>query len=392
MRSYTARSWRTFHRRGASIRTDGGTWPWNLAPAPPPAASRPVTIPGYVYPSSTTAGVVVSPAARRAVVLVAERVKDEEKMTRVLWCDTAAGTVLREWRVKGIYAPLDLHADGHRLLTVRPPGEGPTQSLELWAIEDPDRLRRQSWQPHDSVDGLPIGGALAATDTPESSPNDAGRDVRWAAFVGNRVVSASRAGQLRVFDAATLERAGTIDGVPATPALTPDGSRVVFLTKSGAALLDPAGPKVVGVRPVEGPADPVLAVSPDGKSLACAANGRVALLDLAGGQVRTATLPKLEVARSGRPLGFGWAGDRHLLADRFLHDPTAPAPVWDYGSFDKLLPRGREAWAVLRPARDSAVLRSFVLPHPAVGGAKAANRPAPGRSTLQPDGIADAAR
>src|SRR5437764_2562524 len=56
---------------------DGGTWPWNLAPAPPPAASRPVTIPGYVYPSSTTAGVVVSPAARRAVVLVAERGKDE---------------------------------------------------------------------------------------------------------------------------------------------------------------------------------------------------------------------------------------------------------------------------------------------------------------------------
>ena len=44
------------------------------------------------------------------------------------------------------------------------------------------------------------------------------------------------------------------------------------------------------------------------------------------------------------------------------------------------------------PRRDSAVLRSFVLPHPAVGGAEAANRPAPGRSTLQPDGIADAAR
>src|SRR5207248_560519 len=161
----------------------------------------------YVYPSSTTAGVVVSPAARRAVVLVAERVKDEEKMTRVLWCDTAAGTVLREWRGKGIYAPPDPPAGGHRAPPGSPPGPG------------------------------------------------------------------------------------------ATPALTPDGSRVVFLTKSGAALLDPAGPKVVGVRPVEGPADPVLAVSPDGKSLACAANGRVALLDLAGGQVRTATLPKLEVAR-----------------------------------------------------------------------------------------------
>src|SRR5262245_5917647 len=66
---------------------DGGAWPWNLGPAPAPGASRPVTIGGYLYPESTTAGVVVSPAARLAVVLIAERVKDEEKMTRVVWCD-----------------------------------------------------------------------------------------------------------------------------------------------------------------------------------------------------------------------------------------------------------------------------------------------------------------
>ena len=102
--------------------------------------------------------------------------------------------------------------------------------------------------------------------------------------------------------------------------------------------------------------------------------------------VRTAVVPKLEVTRLGQRLGFGWAGNRHLLADRFLYDPARSEPVWDYGHADRLLPGGREAWAVLRPGRDAATLRSFVLPHPAAAAAGAK----PGRSTLHPNGIADA--
>jgi hypothetical protein len=367
---------------------DGGAWPWNLAAAPAPGASRPVTIGGYLYPESTTAGVVVSPAARLAVVLIAERVKDEEKMTRVVWCDLAAGTVRTEWKVKGNYAPLDLHPDGHRLLAVRPPGEGRTDLLEQWVIEEPDRLRRKSWQPHDTLDIAASGDVLVSGAGPDSNQADPGRDIRWAAFAGTgRVVSASRAGQLRVFDADTLQKVGSIDAVAATPAVTPDGARVVFLTRAGAALLDPLDAKVVGVRSVgEPPAEPVLAVGPNGRMLACAGNGRVNVLDLTAGTVRAAAVPKLEVARLGQRVGFGWAGDRHLLADRFLYDPARPEPVWDYGHIDKILPRGRETWVVLRPGRDSATLRSFVLPHP-----PAATGNKPGRSTVHATGIADAA-
>jgi hypothetical protein len=367
----------------------GGAWPWNLAPAPPAGPSRPVAIPGYVYPSSTTAGLVVSPAARRAVVLVAERVKDEEKVTRVVWCDTAAGTILCEWKVKGNYTPLDLHPDGRRVLAVRSPGEGRTDQLELWTIGEGNKLRQQSWQPHDTLAVPADADVLVIGAGPDSNQADPSRDVRWAAFAGpGRIASASRAGQLRVFDAETLQRVGTIDTTPAVPTLTPDGAKVVFLTRAGVALLDPVDAKVIGVRPVGAPpADPALAVSPDGKTLACAGNGRVNLLDLTTGTVRTTAVPKLEVMRQGQRLGFGWAGDRHLLADRFLYDPARPEPVWDYGDIDRLLPRGRETWVVLRHGREDATLRSFALPHPAVGGGEK-----PGRSTLRPDGIADAAR
>lgn len=361
----------------------GGAWPWPLAPAPPAGPSRPVAIPEYLAPGAVT-GVVASPAARRAVVLIAERVKGQERATRVLWCDLAAGTVVSEWRVKGVYTPLDLHPDGRRVLAVRSPGEGRTDHLELWTIAEPNKLRQQPWQPHDTVRAAP-GELLAVGGEGDPARPDPGRDVRWAAFAGgNRIASASRAGQVRVFDADTLKRIGTIDAVPATPALTPDGSKVVFLTPAGAALLDPADAKVLGVRSVgTPPADPVLAVSPDGKALACAGKEAVTLLDLTGGSVRTTAAPKLEVARPG----FGWAGDRHLLAGRLLYDPARAEPVWDYGGAEKLVPCGREVWAVLRRGDEEAVLRSFALPHPAVGtGDK------PGRSVLTPDGITDAAK
>jgi hypothetical protein len=364
----------------------GGTWPWNLAAAPQVEPSRPITIPGYMYPESTTSGVVVSPAARRAIVLIGERVKDEEKMTRVVLCDLATGAIRSEWKVKGIYAPLDLHADGRRLLATRPQGEGRTDLLELWAFDEPDRLRRQSWQPHDSLSVVPDGDVLVTGAAPDSNQPDPGRDIRWAAFTGGRIVSASRGGQLRVFDAETLQRVGSIDAVAATPTLTPDGTRVVFLTRHGAVLLDPIGAKVIGVRSVgQPPAEPALGVSPDGKTLICAGNGRANVLDLTTGAARTTAIPKLEVIRLGQRLAFGWAGDRHLLADRFLYDPDRSEPVWDYGHIDRVLPRGRETWVVIRPGRDAATLRSFVLPHPAVGaGGKS------GRSTIHATGIADA--
>src|SRR5205823_12400290 len=108
------------------------------------------------------------------------------------------------------------------------------------------------------------------------------------------------------------------------------------------------------------------------------------------GAVRTAVVPKLEVTRLGQRLGFGWAGNRHLLADRFLYDPAASEPVWDYGHADKVLPRGAETWVVIRPGRDAATLRSFVLPHPTVAARPSGGTP--GRSILHPNGVADAAQ
>src|SRR5262249_2506812 len=162
----------------------------------------------------------------------------------------------------------------------------------------------------------------------------------------------------------------------------------VFLTRSGAALLDPLDAKVVGVRPVgEPPAEPVLAVSPDGKTLACAGNGRVNVLDLTAGRGRPAAVPEPQVAGHGPAGGGGWARARPLLAGRSLYAPAGSEPVWDYGHIDKILPRGRETWVVLRPGRDSATLRSYVLPHPA-----AASGGKPGRSTVHATGIADAER
>jgi hypothetical protein len=49
-----------------------------------------------------------------------------------------------------------------------------------------------------------------------------------------------------VWDAATLTRAGSIDGVPGIPTLTPDGKYVAFLVRGAVALLGLATARVAG--------------------------------------------------------------------------------------------------------------------------------------------------
>src|SRR5207244_8181618 len=64
-------------------------------------------------------------------------------------------------------------------------------------------------------------------------------EVRWAAFVGNdRIASASRAGQLRVYEADGLKPLATIDASMGRPAISPDGTKVAFLAGNSVALLD----------------------------------------------------------------------------------------------------------------------------------------------------------
>jgi hypothetical protein len=349
------------------IPKDGGAWPWTVGVAPPVVESRPMTYRG-TGPYAAN-GFAVRPEVSRAVI--SRRVDpsiggkkgavDPRKLadlTRVAMYDTSTGQALPEWIVPGSFAVLDLSPDGRSILATHPQYGRERSMLRLWVIGADGQLKRWQTTAHTAPrDGLRAEVPVISTD------------IRWAAFVGERVVSMSRAGQLRVFDTEGLKPLATIDATPCRPAITPDGTKLALLVGPSIALVDPQTRKVVGTRWIgQAPPHPVLRFSPDGTKLAIGGNGRVVILSLITGQFQNVILPRLDVNDNGvfdKP--FGWAGDHHLLADSLLFDPHLSHPVWEYSPTELLQFRGREVWAITRvPGSPVATLRSLELPAPGV--------------------------
>ncbi len=345
---------------------DNGVWPWAVGKAEEPAESRPVSFYGLAQYAVT--GFAVRPEANRAVVTIrAEPKKADPKkgpaqtgaFTRVALCNTATGRVQNEWRIPGQYIVLDLSPDGRGILATSAQPGRERSVLRLWVVGPDGQLKRWVWTPHSVPrDGLRVD----ATGKSETTSIE----VRWAAFVGNdRIASASRAGQLRVYETDGLKPLATIDASMGRPAISPDGTKVAFLAGNSVALLDTVALKVIGLRWVGTlPPQPVLAFSPDGTNLAVGGNGRVIFLNLLSGQLQSVTLMKLDVNDNGtydKP--FGWAGAAHLFADGSLFDPQLPAPVWEYSGAEFVQFRGWRIWACVRtPGTSTAAIRGFTLP------------------------------
>ena len=371
-----------------TLPNDGGAWPWTVGPAPEQKDSQPITLNG-VGPYAPN-GFAVRPEVNRAVVSMrvdpaagGKRVDPRKitEQTRVTLYDTATGLPIPEssWIIPGGFTVLDLSPDGRSILATASQSGRERGMLRLWVIGNSGQLKRWRCQAHT----LPREGLRADSRVAYST------EVRWAGFVGERVVSVSRGGQLRLFDAEGLKPLAGIDAMPCRPAVTPDGTRIAFLVGPLVAFLDPSARKITGARWIGlPPPQPVLRFSPDGSRLAIGGTGRAVILDLASGHFQTFNLPRLDVNDSGvfdKP--FGWAGSRYLLADGLLFDPQLPQPVWEYTSAEVVRFCGPRVWATVRAQGSPvATLRSLDLPGPAVEGAIKSAKAKSGVFALSPGG------
>jgi hypothetical protein len=364
---------------------DGGAWPWAIGAAPQPADSRPISFKGSGPYAAN--GFAVRPEVNRAIVTMPvdptinlKKGVDPRKLpaaTRVTLYDTAAGAALTEWAVPGLHAVLDLSPDGRSILATQPSPGRDRGSLRLWVIGSDGQLKRWSTTAHT----LPREGLR--TDATVSGSTE----IRWAEFLGERVVSMSRGGQLRVFNTEGLKPLATIDASPCRPTVSPDGTKVAFLIGPSVALLDPQTRKITGVHWIgQAPPHPVLRFSPDGSKLAVGGNGRVLILNMASGEFQNVVLPQLDVNDNGQfDKPFGWAGANHLIGDSLLFDPQLPAPVWSYSPAELVQFRGRRMWACVRsPGSPSVTLQAFDLPGPGVEAAIAAVKSKAGAFGLHP--------
>jgi hypothetical protein len=364
---------------------DGGAWPWAIGVASEPPESRPITFKG-AGPYAANGFAVRSGVNRAVVTMKVDPFANPQKgvdprrapeITRVTLYDTASGSPVSEWGVPGLHAVLDLSADGRSILASAPPSSRNRGVLRLWVIGPEGQLKPWSATAHTA----PSEGLRTDSTTTGNT------DIRWAAFFGERVVSISRGGQLRVFNNEGLKPVATIDATPCRPAISPDGTKVAFLVGPSVALLDPQTRKITGTRWVgQPPPHPVLRFSPDGSKLAIGGNGRVVILNMTTGEFQNIFMPQLDVNDNGQyDKPFGWAGANHLLADSLLFDPQLPAPVWSYSPAEQLQFHGWRVWACIRsPGSPSVTLRAYELPGPGVEAVVTSAKAKTGAFALHP--------
>jgi hypothetical protein len=285
--------------------------------------------------------------AHRAAVFYQDDQMGRSKKTRMMLCDVTQGKVLSNWIVEGGFLPLDLDAEGIRVLCRHDHmGTGKKDTAGIWTFAGGGPPTIQQWVPYDN----------------ESRDE---RDILWAAFVGaGRVATLSTGGRLMLWNAATLRPICTIPATAAMPAVSPNGNYVAFLRDTQTGLLDVATGEVVTFTPLGSDLrSAALAFRPDGQALLCAAKDKVLILDVASGRVQTTAVPGITGQALHPVPGVGWADDRLLFVNGYLVDPQVPVPIWHYmSSWSR--PAGGHVWFLASKGFEAAALVPLRLPHP----------------------------
>ncbi|HEX4608584.1 MAG TPA: hypothetical protein VH092_10305, partial [Urbifossiella sp.] len=250
---------------------------------------------------------------------------------------------LKEWDLPGQFEPLDISPDGTRFVVKNNPW--PDGVLTLFSVSPDLKLFKTATIAHDRISLNPNEANAKAGEIA----------VAWAGFLGNdRVASAAVGGQVRVFktNGTTLTALGTLEGTPGlTPCVTPDRKRLLAHAGGKLVLVDPAAAEAVATKALPLAAGPrVLAVSPDGATLACAKQGRIRFLSLKTGEYWDHTIPDF---------GFGsdvinhhhlaWSGPSFLAYGRHIFDPTVTYPVWTLPTQTHAdAYSSRQVWAAVR--------------------------------------------
>ena len=225
---------------------------------------------------------------------------NRSEVTRIAVCDLEKGTLLGGAGQPGLYAPLALRDDGMQIL-MRSDGFGPGhhERLEFWNVAKSGVVKGEGWIPYEDGSG--------------TGPGD--RDVRWATYLGpERLATISEAGHLVIWQAKPLKPLATLAAQSGcTPALSPDGKLLAFVTGTDIGVLDVATLEVVAhqAAPMQNMAWTSFSFSPSGKRLACQAFvSKVFVYDVAdGAPYREISLQGLNVQQT--PPVF--SDDNHLI-------------------------------------------------------------------------------
>ncbi|MDG3005126.1 SHD1 domain-containing protein [Paludisphaera mucosa] len=234
--------------------------------------------------------------------------------TRVVLCDLKAGKPLASMKSEGLMAPLALSDAGDQVLMRKDEfGFGNADRLELWNLAGKGVVKVWTMAPHGDAQGP-------------------ARDVKWAAFLGPKRFATVGGGKLAIWDLDPVRPTTTLqvaDGC--VPAVSPDGKFLAFAHDGKVGLLDVEAGQVAALQPmpVQHAPWPAFGFSPTGKRFACLAGGKMFVWNSDDGALhRDVQLNPIAVGPNVPP---AWSDDDHVLVgDRFLIDVESQVKLWEY--------------------------------------------------------------
>lgn len=334
-----------------------GEWKIEVG-APPEAAAkrRTVAIPGKSNFFEGIVPLAISGDGSKVAVGYLLGEPKPDGTCRVVVADLEKGKATPVAVTTGQVAPFALHDDGIHMLARREEfGFGNHDRLEVWKVAGGKVRKLESFIPYPQAGG-------------------AARDIGWARFLDGESFATAGNGELAVWRFPAIEPVCRLP-VSGVPALSPDRRFIAFCDAGGVGLFDVASHEVVARRAVPaGLFNPQLAFSPSGKRLACIAQQKLLVWDVATGDV----LQDMDVPTIHIFTGIAFPDDDWVLGgNQYLIGVSSGILLWTYSGQQQVAMAGSSTVFATLDGEKSGALVPLAIPHQAAKAllAKAASDP-----------------
>ena len=321
----------------------GGPWPIN-AYAKSNSPIREVKLTKHLPKKHRFIGLTVSEQNSLAVATFMDSTEQDKYDTYALTIDLAHGKVQSKWSVPDFTQPISINSDGTKVLFWRT--DGVNSGREILYVgqrkSTHEDFELSQWQPFEKEGAKP-------------GNYDKSIRVKWASFVGQRVVAVNEEGRLLVFDKLKGKVLKQMSGVEGFPTLTPDQKKVVFVLKQNVLLFNPSELAITHALTLdEIPEHPILSVDPLAKKLLIAGTGKAIVVRLDDLSCNRVQIDKLETKGQRITPDLAWFGNSLFFYNDQLFDFDSPMPVWRLGATDELQLVGDSLWGITNNGRIDA--------------------------------------